>query len=39
MSLLPVEEFRKTCHPRNVEVYEIREMSFEEHRICEDLES
>jgi hypothetical protein len=39
MSLLPVGEFRKTCHPRNVEVYEIREMSFEEHRICEDLES
>jgi hypothetical protein len=34
-----VGEFRKTCHPRNVEVYEIREMSFQEHRIREDLES
>jgi hypothetical protein len=35
----PVGEFRKTCHPRNVEVYEIREMSFQEHQTCEDLES
>jgi hypothetical protein len=34
-----VGEFRKTCHPRNVEVYEICEMSFQEHRIREDLES
>jgi hypothetical protein len=25
-----VGEFRKTCHPRNVEVYEIREISFQE---------
>jgi hypothetical protein len=24
-----VGEFRKTCHPRNVKVYEIREMSFQ----------
>jgi hypothetical protein len=34
-----VREFRKTCHPRNVEVYEIREMSFQEQRTHEDLES
>jgi hypothetical protein len=34
-----VGEFRKTCHLRNVKVYEIREMSFQEHRIHEDLES
>jgi hypothetical protein len=34
-----VGEFRKTCHPRNVDVYEICEMSFQEHRIREDLES
>jgi hypothetical protein len=34
-----VGEFRKTCHPRNVKVYEIREMSFQEHQIHEDLES
>jgi hypothetical protein len=34
-----VGEFMKTCHPRNVEVHEIREMSFQEHRIREDLES
>jgi hypothetical protein len=27
-----VGEFRKTCHPRNVEFYEIREMSFQESR-------
>jgi hypothetical protein len=33
-----VGEFRKTCHPRNVEVYEIREMSFQEQRTHEDLE-
>jgi hypothetical protein len=25
-----VGEFRKTCHPRNVKFYEIREMSFQE---------
>jgi hypothetical protein len=34
-----VGEFRKTCHPRNVESYEIREMSFQESWTCEDLES
>jgi hypothetical protein len=36
---LAVEEFRKICYPQNIEVYEIREMSFQEHRIREDLES
>jgi hypothetical protein len=25
-----VGEFRKTCHPRNVAVHEIREMCFQE---------
>jgi hypothetical protein len=25
-----VGEFRKTCHPRNVKFYEIRELSFQE---------
>jgi hypothetical protein len=35
----PVGEFRKICHPRNVEVYEIRVMSFQKHRTHEDLES
>jgi hypothetical protein len=34
-----VGEFRKTCHPQNVEVHEIREMSFQEYRTCENLES
>jgi hypothetical protein len=34
-----VGEFRKTCHPRNVEVNEVREMSFQEQRTREDLES
>jgi hypothetical protein len=34
-----VGKFRKTCHPRNVELYEIREMSFQEFWTCEDLES
>jgi hypothetical protein len=34
-----VGEFRKTCHHRNVEVYEIREMSFQEQRTHEDPES
>jgi hypothetical protein len=34
-----VGEFRKTCHPRNVEIYEIRVMGFQEHRTHEDLES
>jgi hypothetical protein len=29
----------RVWHPRNVEVYEIREMSFQEHRTCDDLES
>jgi hypothetical protein len=36
---LHVGEFMKICHPRNIEVYEIREMSFQEHRMCEGLES
>jgi hypothetical protein len=31
-----VGEFRKTCHPRNVEVHEIREMCFQEQRIRGD---
>jgi hypothetical protein len=30
-----VGEFRKTCHPRNIEFYEVREMSFQESRTCE----
>jgi hypothetical protein len=34
-----VGEFRKTCHPRNVEIYEVREMSFQEKRTHEGLES
>jgi hypothetical protein len=34
-----VGEFRKTCHPRNVEVHEIREMCFQEQRIRGDPES
>jgi hypothetical protein len=34
-----VGEFRKTYHPRNVDVYEICVMSFQEHRTHEDLES
>jgi hypothetical protein len=34
-----VGEFRKTCHPRNVEAYEIRVMSFQGHRTHEDQES
>jgi hypothetical protein len=25
-----VGEFRKTCHPRNVEFYKIHEMNFQE---------
>jgi hypothetical protein len=29
----------KTCHPRNIEFDEIREMSFQDDRLCEDLES
>jgi hypothetical protein len=37
--LLTAGEFRKTCHPRNVEIYEVREMSFQEQRIREGLES
>jgi hypothetical protein len=44
---LLVGEFRKTCHPRNVMVHEIREMCFQgqrirgdpEPRICEALKS
>jgi hypothetical protein len=34
-----VGEFRKTCHPQNAEVNEIRETSFQEYRTCEDLVS
>jgi hypothetical protein len=34
-----VGEFRKTCHPRNVEVYEIHVMSFQGHRTHKVLES
>jgi hypothetical protein len=34
-----VGEFRKTCHPRNVEVHEIREICFQGQRNHEDLES
>jgi hypothetical protein len=34
-----VGEFRKTCHPRNVEVNEICDVSFQEQRTREDLES
>jgi hypothetical protein len=34
-----VGEFRKTCHPRNVEVYKIHEVSFQEYRTREDRES
>jgi hypothetical protein len=30
LPLAVVGEFSKTCHPRNVEFYEIREMSFQE---------
>jgi hypothetical protein len=34
VNLLPrgasVGEFRKICHPQNIEFYEIREMSFQE---------
>jgi hypothetical protein len=30
---------QENCHPRNVKVYEICEISFQEHRIREDLES
>jgi hypothetical protein len=43
VNLLPqgasVGEFRKTCHPRNVEVNEICDVSFQEQRTREDLES
>jgi hypothetical protein len=34
-----VGEFKKTCHPRNVKVNEICDVSFQEQRIHEDLES
>jgi hypothetical protein len=34
-----VGEFRKTCHPRNVEVNEVCEISFQEQRTRDDLES
>jgi hypothetical protein len=34
-----VGEFRKTCHPRNVEFDEIHEMSFQGGWLWEDLES
>jgi hypothetical protein len=32
-----VGEFRKTCHPRNFEVNEICDVSFQEQRTREDL--
>jgi hypothetical protein len=35
----PVGEFRETCHPRNVKVNEICEVSFQEQITHEDLES
>jgi hypothetical protein len=34
-----VGEFKKTCHPQNVEVNEICDVSFQEQRTREDLES
>jgi hypothetical protein len=34
-----VGEFIKTCHPRNVEVNEIRDARFQGQRTREDLES
>jgi hypothetical protein len=34
-----VGEYGKTCHPRNVEVHEIREICFQGQRNREDLES
>jgi hypothetical protein len=34
-----VGEFRKTCHPRNIEVNEVCEVSFQEQRTRDDLES
>jgi hypothetical protein len=34
-----VGEFRKTRHPQNVEVNEICEVSFQEQRTREDMES
>jgi hypothetical protein len=34
-----VGEFIKTCHPRNVEVNEICDASFQGQRTHEDLES
>jgi hypothetical protein len=34
-----IGEFWKTCHPRNVEFDEVCEMSFQDDRLCEDLES
>jgi hypothetical protein len=37
--MVSVGEFRKTCHPRNVEVNEICDVSFQEQRTCGDLES
>jgi hypothetical protein len=37
--LVYVGEFRKTCHPQNVEVNEICDVSFQEQRTREDLES
>jgi hypothetical protein len=38
-SVIIVGEFRKTCHPRNVEAYEICVISFQGHRTHEDQES
>jgi hypothetical protein len=34
-----VGEFRKTCHPRNVEINEVCEISFQEQGTREDLKS
>jgi hypothetical protein len=39
VDIAAVGEFRKTCHPRNVEVNEICDVSFQEQRTRDDLES
>jgi hypothetical protein len=36
---IPIGEFRKTCHPRNVEFNENCDVSFQEQRTHEGLES
>jgi hypothetical protein len=38
-AILTVGEFKRTRHPRNVEVNEICEVNFQEQRTCEYLES